>query len=183
MNNESNDRYESGMDEWCQLQVFNQAEIIINLVEYNIEGIHLTDISNLSDYDKARYLHYTQKMMNNALLIPEKIAEAHNADVYDIKMENATLIRKAARDIIGNIKGLKNTGYRDTAYLDLLLEALETFRHLFAQWIPTFNTDHYIVDQWGLFNPPGISYNTKDITRIKSQDFLKDTDDDWEDSY
>ena len=37
-------------------------------------------------------------MLEDAMIIPAKIAGAQGVDLYDLKMENATIIRKAARD-------------------------------------------------------------------------------------
>lgn len=170
---EPSDHDDSGLDSWRKLPIFNQVEVILHLVEYNVEGLQLTDICDLSEYKKGIYTVHSYKMMENALLISQKIAEAHQADVYDIKMENATLIRKAAREIIHNTRNLQRIGYKDHAYLELLIEALEVFRHLFAQWIQTFDCTQYVVDPWGLFNPQGISYKMKNIVRLDPNDFYE----------
>jgi hypothetical protein len=77
-------------------------------------------------------------------------------------MENAAIIRKAAREISTNCTGLKICGYKHTDYLELLRHEVEDFRILFAEWVKTFDQWNYIIDRWGLFNPPGIDYDTHD---------------------
>ena len=93
--------------------------------------------------------------------IPAKIAGIHGVELYDIKMENAVIIRKAAQEIITNLRGLQIAGFREVEYLELLRREIEVLRPLFAEWVKTFNPYNYIIDRWGLFNPPGVDYNDK----------------------
>ena len=72
-------------------------------------------------------------------------------------MENATIIRKAARDIFVGGNTLEYFGFSDSKYYNLVRNLIEEFRLLFIDWISSFNPKHYIVDNWGLFNPQGIS--------------------------
>ncbi len=53
-------------------------------------------------------------------------------------------------------------GFKDTEYLDLLRKEVEEFRILFAEWVKTFDPWDYIIDRWGLFNPPGVNYDDHD---------------------
>lgn len=105
---------------------------------------------------------YGQQIAENGFLIPTKIAGAYGADLYDLKMENAALIRKAARDILVASTGIRRIGIKDEDYINLLRENIEEFRVLFAEWVKTFDPWDYIIDRWGLFNPPGIDYDTPD---------------------
>jgi len=77
-------------------------------------------------------------------------------------MENATLIRKAAREILLGTTGLMIRRFQNEDYLLLIREKIEEFRILFAEWVKTFNPWNYIIDRWGLFNPPGVNYDNKD---------------------
>jgi hypothetical protein len=77
-------------------------------------------------------------------------------------MENATLIRKGARELITDARILQEFGFRDIDYLDVLRTEIEAFRILFAEWVKTFDPWDYMKDSWGLFNPPGINYDDKD---------------------
>ena len=98
----------------------------------------------------------------DASVIPSKIAGAFNCDLYDIKMEKACLIRKSAQDLATHMTGLEMYGFKETEYLDLLRNEIEAFRILFAEWVKTFDPFNYIIDRWGLFNPPGVDYNDPD---------------------
>ncbi|HLS30505.1 MAG TPA: hypothetical protein VK021_06585 [Flavobacteriaceae bacterium] len=105
---------------------------------------------------------YGEQIAADGFLIPAKIAGAYGADLYDLKMENAALIRKAARDILAATSGIRTIGLKDEDYIELLRENIEDFRILFAEWVKTFDPWDYIIDRWGLFNPPGIDYDTPD---------------------
>ena len=108
----------------------------------------------------------------DASIIPSKIAGAFNCDLYDIKMEKACLIRKSAQDLATHMTGLEMYGFRETEYLDLLRNEIEAFRILFAEWVKTFDPFNYIIDRWGLFNPPGVNYNDlEDDDSIDPDDF------------
>lgn len=50
-------------------------------------------------------------------------------------MENAAIIRKAARELITDARGIQMHGFKDIEYLDLLRAEVETFRILFAEWV------------------------------------------------
>ena len=103
-----------------------------------------------------------QNMYADALQLAPKIAGAEGVDIYDIKMENAAIIRKCAREIYVGCNGFYVEGFKEVEYLDMLRDEVEEFRILFAEWVKTFDQWNYIIDRWGLFNPPGVSYDDKD---------------------
>ncbi|AZA85175.1 hypothetical protein C1637_17115 [Chryseobacterium lactis] len=91
------------------------------------------------------------------MIIQAKISGAEAVKLYDIKMENAAIIRKAAREIMVSGNHLELLGFSDAKYYKIIRNLIEEFRLLFIDWVATFNPKHYIVDSWGLFNPPGIA--------------------------
>ncbi|HUH29612.1 hypothetical protein [Gelidibacter sp.] len=151
------------MEQWEKLPVFQKAREIIDLVGSIIDSVEKTDIE-FGDPIEAEMLQHNLKYMRmNATLIPAKIAGASSEDMlYDIRMENATLIRKAAMELITDARGLQMHGYPDIEYLDILRKEIEDFRILFAEWVKTFDCWNYVIDRWGLFNPPGVNYDDVD---------------------
>lgn len=102
-------------------------------------------------------------MMEDAMIIPAKIAGAHGIGLYDLKMENAAIIRKAARELMVRAGSLEyEDDIKDKEYITLLRDALEEFRFLFIDWVASFDPWDYIIDRWGLFNPPGVTAHDKD---------------------
>lgn len=98
----------------------------------------------------------------DAGLLSVKIAGTSRAELYDLKMEAAAIIRKAARDIILYSHSLEMFGFKDVKYFEVVRELVEEYRLLFIEWVAGFNKWNYIIDRWGLFNPPGISPFDKD---------------------
>ena len=119
-------------------------------------------IVNLVPEEQEILSEVAKNMYADALQIPAKIAGAAGIDLYDLKMENAAIIRKCARDIYVGCNGFVIWDFKETEYLDLLREQIEEFRVLFADWVKTFDQWDYIIDRWGLINPPGVNYDDKD---------------------
>lgn len=109
-------------------------------------------------------------MHENTYLIPAKIAGAEGGNLYDLRMENAAIIRKAARELSVQAGSLQyEEGINADDYIMLIRKEIDEFRLLFIDWVASFDINNYIPDSWGLFNPPGIS----------PEDFFKDDDGDF----
>lgn len=151
------------MEKWEKLPIFKKAMEIQKLVDYIVESVEKTDIDFEHDIESEMIKRNLQYLSENSIIIPAKIAGAADDDMlYDIKMENAAIIRKAARELITDARGIQIHGFKDIEYLDLLRKEVDAFRVLFAEWVKTFDCWNYIIDRWGLFNPPGVSYDDKD---------------------
>lgn len=95
------------------------------------------------------------EMLGHAYLIPGKIAGAYGLNMYDLQMENACLVRRACRELVVCLRGLELAGHLEEDHFNLLRQAVDEFRPLFAEWVATFQDSFYLWDDWGLFNPPG----------------------------
>jgi hypothetical protein len=104
-----------------------------------------------------------QLMKEDSFAIAPKIAGADAVDLYDIKMQNAALIRKHAMDLFVTIGSFRfDEGKAELKYIELIREEIEEFRLLFVDWVNTFDPWDYVIDRWGMFNPPGVSAHDKD---------------------
>lgn len=122
-----------------------------------LELLQLTEALATTIPEEDPFLEATKGfMLENALIIPAKIAGAEGAGLYDLKTENATLIRKAARELYVQAGSLKHFSDEKEDYARLLRMAVEEFKLLFVAWVKSFDVWDYVVDDWGLFNPPGI---------------------------
>jgi hypothetical protein len=121
-------------------------------------------------------------MLEDAMIIPVKIAGAQAVELYDMKMENATIIRKAARELYVQAGSLRfEEDIQDKDYIYLLRDEIDEFRLLFIDWVASFDVWNYIKDDWGLFNPPGVSAHDKDPENdipFNPDDFFDFNDDD-----
>ena len=101
-------------------------------------------------------------MIADAAQLTVKVAGACRGDLYDIRMESAVIIRKAARDLMITNHSLEMFGFKEVEYFQIVRNQIEEYRLLFIDWISSFDQWNYIIDRWGLFNPPGISPYDKD---------------------
>jgi len=107
--------------------------------------------------DDDQYLgHVKSVMLEDAMLLTVKVAGATGGQLYDIKMEAATIIRKAARELMIQNHSLEMFGFEHVEYFDIVRDLIEEYRLLFIDWVAGFDQYDYIIDRWGLFNPPGV---------------------------
>ncbi|WP_427873265.1 hypothetical protein [Flavobacterium sp. MMS24-S5] len=145
----------SRLDETHKMPIFQKAEQILKLTE---GLVHIIPAEN--EFLQETIVRF---MLENAMIIPAKIAGAEAGDLYDLRMENAAIIRKAARELYVQAGSLRyEDGITDTDYIYLLRNTIEEFRFLFIDWVASFDVWNYIKDSWGLFNPPGVNAHDKD---------------------
>ena len=140
-------------DKLHKMPLFKKAMEILDLVER---------ITDLVPADNEYLRDIAEFMKADAAQIPAKIAGAFGDGPYDLKMENATIIRKNAMEIYVQCNGFLMDDFKEKEYLELLRKEIEEFRILFAEWVKTFDPWNYYIDRWGLFNPPGVNYDDKD---------------------
>lgn len=142
--------------------VYIKAEELLTLSKHIAAVVSKDDVEYLSELEGAILENHADWLMESAKTIPVRIIAAQTMELYDIKMEHATMIRKAALEMQAHCRGLELYGFPDIEYLVLLRDDIEIFRVLFAEWVKTFDPWHYNIDRWGLFNPPGINYDDTD---------------------
>ena len=145
----------SRLDETRKMPLMQKAEQIIKLTQGLVQIVPADN----------EFLQETtvRFMLENAMIIPAKIARAEAGDLYDLRMENAAIIRKAARELYVQAGSLRfEEDITDKDYIILLRKEIDEFRLLFIEWVTGFDMWNYIKDEWGLFNPPGVSAHDKD---------------------
>jgi len=135
------------------LPIYKKGEEIYQVVNQICQLIH----------DEDQYLgHVKSIMLEDAMLLTVKVAGATGGQLYDIKMECAAIIRKAARELMIQNHSLEMFGFEHVEYYQIVRNLIEEYRLLFIDWVAGFDKWDYIIDRWGLFNPPGISPFDKD---------------------
>ena len=124
------------------LPVYKKALEILDLTEKVVETFKDGEMGN----------RYRQLMLDDALIIPAKIAGAEAMNHYVLKMENATVIKIHARSILTQTSSAKHLKLAEATHLQLLRDEIEAFRLLFCDWIKGFeNGTIKDGDGWGLF--------------------------------
>jgi hypothetical protein len=119
-------------------------------------------IAALIPEDNEYLMEVKGKMQLDAALLSVKVVGAEADGLYDLKMENAAIIRKAARDLMVQNHSLDAFGFEYVEYYQIVRDLIEEYRLLFIDWVAGFDKWDYIIDRWGLFNPPGIGPFDKD---------------------
>jgi len=124
------------------------------------EVVH--QICELIPDDDEMLGHVKGIMLEDAMLLTVKVAGATGGQLYDIKMECAAIIRKAARELMIQNHSLEMFGFEHVEYFQIVRDLIEEYRLLFIVWVAGFDKWDYIIDRWGLFNPPGVGPFDKD---------------------
>lgn len=90
-------------------------------------------------------------MMQNAMTLPAKIAGAEAVELFSIKMENAVLIKIAARELQSHVSLCKQLQLNDYDYLNILDKEITDFREIYNEWVASFDPTVDIDDGWNVF--------------------------------
>ena len=138
---------ENDQDRIYHLPLYKKGLEILDLIQ------QITDLISEED-DHLKFVK--EFMLEDAYMLTAKIASAEGGDLYDIRMENAVIIRKAAQDLILQSHSLEMFGFEYVEYYSLVRDLIEEYRLLFIDWVSGFDKWNYVIDRWGIFNPPGI---------------------------
>ena len=122
----------------AQMPIYQKALQIVELA---------TMLTNAFDERKDQ-LNIADQMLGNAHVIPAKIAGAEAGDLYTLRMENATIIKIAARELMVQTALCKHMKLANNAYLQLLRDEIEQFRVLYLSWVRGFDKTHDAQDEW-----------------------------------
>lgn len=134
------------------LKILQKAEEILDLV------LKICELIEPDDTPEGEILRDIKEIIESeAFMIPPKIFGAESVAFYDLKMENAAIIRKSAIEISLHCSSLEMYGFKEVSYLNLVRDEVNSFRDLFVEWIASFDKSQYIGDLWNMFNPSGTS--------------------------
>ncbi|WP_456462404.1 hypothetical protein [Reichenbachiella sp.] len=125
-----------------------------------VEVVH--KICELIPEDNDVLLETSSHMRLDASMLVVKVSGAEGGELYDLKMEAAAIIRKSARDLMVQKHSLAMFDFEEVEYFQIVRDLLEEYRLLFIDWVAGFDQWNYIIDRWGLFNPPGVGPFDKD---------------------
>lgn len=130
-----------------------QEELATGEALYNqwreVFGLVSAFAENLPD-EEDDVLSTKSMIYQNAYIPGVKIMSASGDTLYQIKMENAALIRFNCRQMWEQVAFAVLEGTADAEHKKVIEESLDKFKALFRQWVATFKRDEY-EDEWGLF--------------------------------
>jgi hypothetical protein len=135
-------------DTWKWKEELTIAEAMYNQWR-EVFGLVSAFAENLPD-EEDEMLSTRSMIYQNAYIVAPKIMSACGDTLYQIKMENAALIRFNCRQLWEQVAFAVLMGNADPTHREVIEEALEEFKGLFCQWVAIFKKDEY-EDEWGLF--------------------------------
>ena len=158
--------YESSYERTKRLPIYKKGKEIADLVR---------TITDLLDEANEQQSWLKGELLMDSSMLCAKIAGAEGGDLYDIRMECATIIRKSAMSLYVSVHSLRDAGFEYLEYYSLVRQNIEEFRLLFIDWVANFDKSKYIADRWGLFNPEGVNPDdNQDDGGWKDRSFLDD---------
>lgn len=136
MFDEDDDYYEDGVNV-RDLSLFKKGEEIREVVQI---------LTELMPEDNEYLQSLKGEMLSDAAILTVKLAIAEAVELYGLKMEAATCIRKAANDLKVMNHSLEDFGFEYTEYFQIVRNLIEEYRILFIDWVSKFDEWNYIID-------------------------------------
>jgi len=113
-----------------------------------LQIVEITNMLTEAFYEDKDQLNIAEQMKLNAHSIPAKIAGAEAGDLYSLRMESATMIKIAARELNAQTTLCKHMQLANKDYLQLLRDEIDQFRILYLQWVRSFDPNNDAPDEW-----------------------------------
>ncbi|MFV0378818.1 MAG: hypothetical protein ACK5JD_16130 [Mangrovibacterium sp.] len=109
-------------DSLTGLPIYRKGEEIYELVSVIVDLI----LENKEELQQVK-----AEILTDSMLLLVKVAGAEAAELYDIKMESATIIRKAAHNLMIKYHTLEMFGFEEVEYYQMVRDLIEEYRLLF----------------------------------------------------
>jgi len=140
-------------NELDDLPLYKKGKEILDVVNY---------IGKLIPEDDESLQSIRGQMICDAALLAVKVSDAEFSEYYDMKMEAAVIIRKAANDLMFAQPALEMRGFKEAQYFQIIGDLIAEYRLLFLEWVADFDCSTRTPDSWGLFNPWNLLGNFHD---------------------
>lgn len=110
----------------------------------------LEDLAEEAEGEESFVKDQKALILSDAYDTGAKIRGSEAGNMYIVRMENASIIRKNVQFIKSFISGLIIEGEVDKEHAEVIRNEIDVFRELFKHWVSTFKKDDF-TDEWGLF--------------------------------
>ena len=126
-------------------QQWQQVMIVLNgaLDSMNTEG-------GEDSFPVDHWEDHKGMLLGDACQVAVKIKSSESGNMYILRMENASIIRKNAQFISSSMLTLMAEDVIEKAHGKVIRNEIDKFRELFKYWVSTFEKDEF-EDEWGLF--------------------------------
>lgn len=109
------------------LALCKMSREIASYVSYNRDFIKLYRSNSLRDI-------IADALITDAVLIPQKIAQAECSESYVTRQKNVRFINTMTQNILSYCNGLEKDGVKEKEYLNLLRKEVSAFQKAFVSW-------------------------------------------------
>jgi len=109
------------------LELCAMSREIASYVTFNKDLLKLYKSNSLRDI-------IANSLLTDAILIPQKIAQAEFSLSHDEKLRNVSYINIMIKNINSYCTGLERDGVKEKEYLNLLRQEIKSFRSSFKKW-------------------------------------------------
>lgn len=138
--NPTRDACKSLYQQWQQVMVLLNGALDSMNAEEKEEGFP-------ADY----WEDHKAMILGDAYQVAVKIQSSESGNMYVLRMENVSIIRKNAQFVKSSLLTMMIEGVVEKTHGRVIREEIDKFRELFGQWVNTFQKDEF-QDEWGLFN-------------------------------
>lgn len=133
-------------------QQWQQVMIVLNgaLDSMNVEEKEDACLPDRQGFPADYWEDHKGMLLGDAYQVAVKIQSSESGDLYTIRMENASIIRKCAQFIKSNMLTMMSESVIEEEHGHIIRDEIDKFRELFKHWVSTFQKDEY-EDEWGLF--------------------------------
>jgi hypothetical protein len=122
------------------MPIVQKAALISDLIISFCE--HLGDSGVEAEYKKI--------LLNAGFEICNKLVIGETSTYFNVKLENAVLVKIAAKKVLHQLAGMKVLGISDIEYSQLIENELDEFKSLFNSWVNEFDKTVTLTDGWDL---------------------------------
>lgn len=129
--------------------LYEQWQQVMIMLTGALDSMTITDKED--GFPVSYWEDHRAMLLGDAHQVAVKIMSSEAANLYMLRMENATIIRKNAQYIKASLLTMMSEKVMDEIYGSLIRDEIDAFRILFREWVASFQKDEF-EDEWGLFN-------------------------------
>lgn len=136
--------------------LYKQWQQVMVLVNGALESMNLREKENAGLPERQSFPvdyweDHKSMILADAYQIAVKIQSSEIGNMYTLRMENASIIRKNAQFIKSSILTMMIERIVEEDHGQVIRDEIDKFREVFKEWVNSFQKDEF-EDEWGLFN-------------------------------
>ena len=129
-------------------ELYEQWQQVMIVLNGALDSMNIN--TGVDSFSPEHWEDYKGMILGDAYQVAVKIKSSESGNMYILRMENASIIRKNAQFISSSMLTMMAEEAIEEAHGEVIRNEIGKFRELFKQWVGTFEKDEF-EDDWGLF--------------------------------